>query len=818
MNLYNPKDIRDKISIVRYFRDQGIPLKNGDTRAVATWRDGNNPSVSIDDTKHVFFDHVVGAGGSVIDAYTLIEGGTPTEAIRVLGDRYASAYGIVPISVAKKPRKMTRGEMLVKDGYALVVTYTYTDADGNAVYFVDRYEREVDGKREKSFVQRSLTAENLDGVKKTLYNLPAVIKASQVFAVEGEKDVETMRRLGLVATTNSGGGKFWESDFNAYFDGKDVVVIADNDEVGEAHADNLVAQLKTIAKCVKRITPSKLPKGDVTDYIEKEGGTLASLMEMVDRAGEATVKDDADVLAAKEANTTPLVNWELGEIKARTRKDGTAYAKQTYRARRVDDICDDIRTRFLQFPRRLGGVLFDYTRNHKNRPGNRKIMPILTCDALRAWTDGTSGQQSNFMSGAEFASWKVVFERLSQTATVYDGIANAPWWPNRADVFPTYAILPTADPTHSKFDEFVAFFNPATEADATLIRAFFMSPMFFTGHDDRPAWCIDTVDAQQSGKTSVVKACAALYNETVLDMDLKTVNGDINQLKKRILSSEGRSKRIALFDNLDQTLKSGNLAQLVTADSITGMAPYGRGEETRRNDITWCATVNGADVDTDMATRTYTIHITAPKSYKPRWTRDLYAFIEANRAQIHADIIEMLQNAPERVRDGSRFPAFDATVLSAASATDEAFEAACAKIGEAAAASNEDIDRAAELTELVMNKVGAFDEATNGIKPGYALIIRSVDMDAILRNSQGALRQWSAKRVRRLIKTGCADHFVRDFERVSNGPLRDRYGVIRAFCFIPNGGAKNLSGTVSAQMLMNVGGILKADMTSIIKL
>ena len=98
-----------------------------------------------------------------------------------------------------------------------------------------------------------------------LYNLPAVVKSRQVFIVEGEKDVETMRRLNLVATTNSGGGKYWQADFNPFFEGKEVVIIPDADEVGRAYAAALLAQIKPLAASVKVVEVSKLPKGALVE-------------------------------------------------------------------------------------------------------------------------------------------------------------------------------------------------------------------------------------------------------------------------------------------------------------------------------------------------------------------------------------------------------------------------------------------------------------------------------------------------------------------------------------------------------------------------
>ena len=641
------------------------------------------------------------------------------------------------------------------------------------------------------------------------YNLPAVVKSERVFIVEGEKDVETMRRLNLVATTNSGGGKYWEADFNAVFADKDVVIIPDNDEVGRTHAASLLSQIKPVARTVKVVNISQLPKGDVTDYIEKEGGTVASLLEAVAAAPIADASDDADVARAKDLNTDALRNWEWGEPTTRTTPGGQTRTVTPRVPRGVDEVCGEIRERFLNFPRRLGGVLFDYTRN--TDPKKRQIMPILTKDALKAWVNGTSGHQSDFASGGNFAGWGEIIERLLQTVPHYSGVGNAPWYPQRDDIFPVYPLLPPADPTHARFWEFVDRFLPATDADRTLIAAFMLAPMFYTRNGSRPAWAIDTVDAQASGKTSVVKMCAALYGETPIGLDLKTLNGDVNEVKKRLLSTEGRGRRIAFFDNVTESFKGANLADFITDATISGRASYGRGEESRVNDITWVATMNGGMVDTDMATRTYKIKVRKPKVYNKKWEPDTYAFIDAHRLQILADGLHMMANAPDRTRDQSRFALFDATVLSAVCATDAEFAAAAEALTDRAKESNEDIGYAVELADLIMRYMTRWDPKTRqtgekGPEPGYAWIIRTADMDAILRSSEGAIRHWSAKRVRRLVAEGNSAHFAVGFDRINGGEMRKVTGQARAFCFFPSFDIPR-HGKVPAQLIQITSGL-----------
>ncbi len=58
-----------------------------------------------------------------------------------------------------------------------------------------------------------------------------------VFIVEGEKDADTLASLGLVATTNPGGAGKWRREYNGYLASRKVIILPDNDEAGENHAD-----------------------------------------------------------------------------------------------------------------------------------------------------------------------------------------------------------------------------------------------------------------------------------------------------------------------------------------------------------------------------------------------------------------------------------------------------------------------------------------------------------------------------------------------------------------------------------------------------
>lgn len=115
----------------------------------------------------------------------------------------------------------------------------------------------------------------LCGKKPPLYALPELIEArGNIYIAEGEKDVETLQKMGLCATTSpKGAGGKWEADYNKYLEGRDIVIISDNDEAGKIYADNVKAAVLPVAKSVmhipaKRLYPDLESKGDISDVAE----------------------------------------------------------------------------------------------------------------------------------------------------------------------------------------------------------------------------------------------------------------------------------------------------------------------------------------------------------------------------------------------------------------------------------------------------------------------------------------------------------------------------------------------------------------------
>jgi hypothetical protein len=136
----------------------------------------------------------------------------------------------------------------------IVATYPYRNEKGEMLYECLRLEPAPNGDK-KSFRYRRPNAPgsqdpwtwNLDGVDRVLYRLPELCDPANagrmVCVVEGEKDVETLCKLGLLATTNPCGAGNWLPDYGRCLRGRHVAIIPDNDRPGQSHAITVAGNL-----------------------------------------------------------------------------------------------------------------------------------------------------------------------------------------------------------------------------------------------------------------------------------------------------------------------------------------------------------------------------------------------------------------------------------------------------------------------------------------------------------------------------------------------------------------------------------------------
>jgi KaiC/GvpD/RAD55 family RecA-like ATPase len=184
-----------------------------------------------------------------------------------------------------------------------VAVYAYHDEQGAVLYEAVRFEP-------KGFAQRRPNGVwKLGDVRRVPYRLPELLATptdATVYVPEGEKDVERLRRLGLVAVCNSEGAGKWRSGFADYFRGRDVVILPDNDEAGHKHAAQVFANLMPVARRVRIVElPGLQSKGDVSDWLDA-GGSLEELRRLVDAADPPP-----------SAASTPLALWHFEAMRPR---------------------------------------------------------------------------------------------------------------------------------------------------------------------------------------------------------------------------------------------------------------------------------------------------------------------------------------------------------------------------------------------------------------------------------------------------------------------------------------------------------------------
>jgi hypothetical protein len=169
-----------------------------------------------------------------------------------------------------------------------VGTYQYRDEQGNLLYEKLRYEP-------KTFKLRAADGSwGLVGVRKVLYRLPDLLAAPQdapVYIVEGEKDADALMALGVVATTNfDGASGHWDIGYNSAIRDRHIVIIPDNDDAGEKHAEHIRQSVTPYARSVRVVRLSGLPdKGDVSDWLAA-GGTAEQLALIVEETGRPVYK------------------------------------------------------------------------------------------------------------------------------------------------------------------------------------------------------------------------------------------------------------------------------------------------------------------------------------------------------------------------------------------------------------------------------------------------------------------------------------------------------------------------------------------------
>jgi AAA domain len=172
----------------------------------------------------------------------------------------------------------------------IVATYDYVDESGKLLFQVVR--RDPKGFSQRRPDGRGGWHWNLDGARRVLYRLPSLIGSDLVLICEGEKDCESAREMGLVATCNPGGAGKWRPQYSESLRGKHIVIVPDRDEPGIKHGFEVARSVIELAASVKMID---LPTGkDLSDWADGvRSGAREKLGALIDATHSLTSEGTA---------------------------------------------------------------------------------------------------------------------------------------------------------------------------------------------------------------------------------------------------------------------------------------------------------------------------------------------------------------------------------------------------------------------------------------------------------------------------------------------------------------------------------------------
>ena len=209
------------------------------------------------------------------------------------------------------------------------VVNKFSDGSKNAVWFLFNPETNCFN-----------TTAGLSGATAPLYNADMLHNNQDntecpIIIVEGEKDVETLSNMEILATSlpNGGQSKQWHDElYNDGLQGHDIIILTDNDKTGETYGQTVAKNVSKIAKSVKIVSAKMIwnecpEKGDISDIVEALGQdkTIEQLLDAVRKAEyyadisdfEELIKDNSEVFPEQKIEYSVI---RLSEVKPETQE------------------------------------------------------------------------------------------------------------------------------------------------------------------------------------------------------------------------------------------------------------------------------------------------------------------------------------------------------------------------------------------------------------------------------------------------------------------------------------------------------------------
>lgn len=253
------------------------------------------------------------------------------------------------------------------------------------------------------------------------------------------------------------------------------------------------------------------------------------------------------------------------------------------------------------------------------------------------WVEGTGIASPSDQTPRSYVTKSEFFRLLQQyPGARYDEVCNLPHYPPLSNVLYLAPELPPPDPTLPVWTEFVGLFNPETEQDRILLAAAMLTPLWGGVAGTRPAFLITSKHGRGVGKTCTVEAIAEAYGGAITH---KPGPGK-RDITDALISPEGMSKRVVVWDNLKGKQDCAIVESMITARSIQGHRLY-VGHTGRINNLTWFLTSNRPETSSDLAQRAIPIEI-GPHKHSVDFPTRVAEFLRVNKIKLLSEMAYIL--------------------------------------------------------------------------------------------------------------------------------------------------------------------------------
>jgi len=487
----------------------------------------------------------------------------------------------------------------------IVAKYDYTDEKGVLLYQVVRYSP-------KDFRQCRPDGKggllwNLEGVKRVLYKLPELIAsaaAETVFIPEGEKDVDNLRSIGLVATCNSEGAGKFTIDLREPLKDRNAIVIADKDEPGRRHAQQVAAVLYGFAASIKIMEMPGDKVKDVSDWIDS-GGKAQALKTLVANTPVAIIRPTivtskrflreivTDAWNAVQAANNPPVVFQFGRqfadiVLDHNRHPAIRILEKPAIKGMIDRLADFVTEtgKGEMSPARPPGDVIDDMIATKEIP-LPNLVGIIDVPIFDA--GGNLCASTGYQTGTE------CFLQAAKALTIADVSAK----PSEADISKAKGLL---------LDELLGEFPFVDDADKCHALAVLLLP-FVRSMIDGPT-PLHMIESPTPGSGKGLLTRALTIPAAGLGPAVMTEAGNDEEMRKRITSKLMQAPRFILIDNINGRLDSASLSSaLTTRDGWEDRLMGHSRDVILPVTCVWIATANNPSFSLEMARRTVSIRI-----------------------------------------------------------------------------------------------------------------------------------------------------------------------------------------------------------------